>query len=141
MLCLVPSVQKQKMLEIEEGPRVLGLGLGLFLLILHWSFTLLIVLLFFRLSSGPGIGITSVALIITGILLAFPRHPPKFKDNDAIPEEEEAETEVFKIYDHIFIWRVFLLLFMSCSALVGTLLFCNHCMEPIYAQPIKKIKL
>ena len=88
------------MLEIEEGPRVLGLGLGLFLLIILWSLTLLIVLVFFRLSSGPGIGVTSVALIITGILLAFPRHLPKFKEGDSstIPHEtEENEEEVFKL--------------------------------------------
>lgn len=130
--------------DVEQGPRVLGLGLGLFLLILLWSFTLLIVMLFFRMSSGPGIAITSVALVVTAILLAIPRHPPKFKDLQ-VPNREDGqgseEEDDFRIYDHVFIWRVLLLVFMSISVIVGTMFFCKHCMEPVYAQPIKKLKL
>ena len=52
--------------EIEEGPRVLGIGVGLFLLILLWSFTLLTILVFTRVSSVSGMLLTSFSLIVSG---------------------------------------------------------------------------
>ena len=52
--------------EIEDGPRVLGIGVGLFLLTLLWSFTLLIILVFTRVSSVSGMLLTSFSVIISG---------------------------------------------------------------------------
>ena len=52
--------------EIEDGPRVLGIGVGLFLLILLWSFTLLVILVFTRVSSVSGMLLTSFSVIISG---------------------------------------------------------------------------
>ena len=54
--------------EIEDGPRVLGIGVGLFLLILLWSFTLLVILVFTRVSSVSGMLLTSFSVIISGEL-------------------------------------------------------------------------
>ena len=55
--------------EIEDGPRVLGIGVGLFLLILLWSFTLLVILVFTRVSSVSGMLLTSFSVIISGKLV------------------------------------------------------------------------
>ena len=52
--------------EIEDGPRVLGIGVGLFLLTLLWSFTLLIILVFTRVSSVSGMLLTSLSVTISG---------------------------------------------------------------------------
>ena len=73
------------MLELEEGPRVLGLGLGLFLLVLLWSSVLLATLVCSRLSAGAGAGLAALAAAITAIMVSIPRHPPRFEEDVKSP--------------------------------------------------------
>ncbi len=134
--------------EIEEGPRVLGIGLGLFLLILLWSFTLLAILVFTRVSSATGIFLTTSSALVSAIMLAIPRHPPVFKDRSegAAPapasEEEELAEDLIKVYDNIMIFKIIFMIIMGLFALGGLGAFISsHIMQQIYAQPIKKLKL
>ena len=85
-------------------------------------------------------------IMVPGIMLAIPRHPPQYEKDDTKPKspEELAEQpqEDFKIYDNVFIWRILLLIVMAGFTVAGFVAFiCMHAIVPVRAQTIKKVKL
>ncbi|KAF3426249.1 hypothetical protein E2986_07388 [Frieseomelitta varia] len=76
---------------------IFGIGIGLFLILILWALALL--------------KIGTVAIIIVSIctivLITLPR------------ESEKSNTIDKKIYDHLFIWRILLLVLLIISSIVG----------------------
>jgi hypothetical protein len=48
---------------------------------------------------------------------------------------------VFKIYDTMFIWRMVLVSLMAVGLAVGSLFLFKHCTQPVYAEPVRKMKI
>lgn len=129
-----------KMEGIEDGPRILGLGIGLFLLILMWSITFLLVIVCARLSSGTGMALTCVSTIVTAILVAMPRHPPKLKGDSEIDTDDD-QFQRSKIYDTDMVWRLVILVVLSVILVVSLVaVLCVHAMRQVQHQPLKKQK-
>ena len=126
-------------LEVEEGPRVLGIGVGLFLLILLWSFTIIGTLLCSRLSSGGVTVIVSMASLITVLLLATPRDPPVFVPKDKTLEDEKVTKSIedFIIYDQTFIPRIVLIVFLGLTVVgVGSYTLIKSFSQQVYAEVV-----
>ena len=74
-------------------------------------------------------------------MLAIPRHPPVFKDKQPTATTED-ETEDFRIYDYMMVWKIIFVIIMALVTLGGSLsFFVSHCVSQIYAQPVKKLKI
>ncbi|XP_077985732.1 transmembrane protein 218-like isoform X1 [Glandiceps talaboti] len=110
---------------------VLGVGVGIFILAFIWTLTFALCLFFSRSQGGlknAGIGIFFLSLIITLILIFFPREDPS-----------APVVEDYTIYDNTIIGRTVLVSFMGLFVLVGVVfVFLFHWMDPMLAKPIKK---
>ena len=127
------SPAEKENLEIEEGPRVLGIGLGLFFLILLWSFAFVGILAFSRYSSVTSAILFSLASLITTVALALPRS----EAYELTAEEIAAKPKV--LYDVPFIWRTILTVILGiCLVSSGFSSLLKHAMEQVYAEPIRK---
>lgn len=117
--------------------RVLGVGVGLFLVILVWAIAILVCFISSRSKGGAqytGLGSCGLAFLITLVLIFVPRVP------DDVHDKTPAET-ITKIYDELFIWRIFLVVFLAASALAALgLMLGFYWMEPVYAKPISKTR-
>lgn len=112
---------------------VLGVGLGVFIVLLLWTASLLICFVFWK-SKGPasfvGFGFSSVALLITIVLLFIPKAP-----------ETSQVTSETKVYDDLYIGRIILVIIMGVFAVTSfALLIFNHWMQASYATPLKQVK-
>lgn len=109
---------------------VLGVGLGLFLLIALWAVTIVLYIVSMRTEKQVGSVVILVATIVTLVLVLIPR------------DSEIPAPPVVKLYDHFFIWRTLVVIFLGVSAFAGFIVvLITHFMEPRFAVPIKKWKL
>ncbi|XP_051160068.1 transmembrane protein 218 isoform X2 [Leptopilina boulardi] len=103
---------------------VLGVGVGLFVITCLWFFSALIFLISLRINKKVGFAVIIIAAIITVILISVPRaseSPKLFED---------------KPYDHLFIWRLILLILIAASSIVGLVGYIKfELMEPI--RPVR----
>ncbi|XP_060590312.1 transmembrane protein 218-like [Ruditapes philippinarum] len=110
---------------------VLGVGIGLFLIILVWSLSLFLCIVFSRSTgaiSNVGIVMILFAILFSVILLVLPR--------------EDFEAPTTKKYDYSIIFRSVLIAGCSLFLVIGMVIFLLlHLMEPIYAKPIRRLKL
>ena len=91
--------QNEGLIDLEDGPRVLGIGLGLFFLILLWAFAFMGILTFSRYSSVTTTIILTLSTLITVFALALPRYPPR-----EISTAEVIKVKQQVLYDTPFIW-------------------------------------
>ncbi|XP_033209570.1 transmembrane protein 218-like isoform X2 [Belonocnema kinseyi] len=86
---------------------VLGIGVGLFVITCLWFFAALIFLISLRINKKFGFAVIALSGIITIILISVPR------------AYESSKLFEDKPYDHLFIWRLILLILLTASSLVG----------------------
>lgn len=86
---------------------IFGVGIGLFLILTLWALAALIFIISLRIEKKVGAIAVLVVSICTFILITLPR-----------AAEKPTVTEN-KIYDHLFIWRILLLILVIVSSIVG----------------------
>ncbi|KAL4230382.1 hypothetical protein ACF0H5_010764 [Mactra antiquata] len=110
---------------------VLGVGIGLFLIILVWALSLFLCVVFSRASgaiSNVGIVMILFALLFSVILLVLPR--------------EDFEEPSTKVYDYSIIFRSVLIAACALFLVIGLVAYlAAHVMEPVFAKPIRRLKL
>ncbi|KAM4620786.1 transmembrane protein 218 [Polymixia lowei] len=109
---------------------VSGVGTGVFLVALVWILALVFGMILLRASGPVKLGVVPVfllALIITLALVFFPRSP-----------ETTSPFKEMEIVDTFFIGRYVLLSVVSAVFLVALfMLLPHHCLEPVYAKPLR----
>ncbi|CAB3388623.1 Hypothetical predicted protein [Cloeon dipterum] len=102
---------------------VFGVGVGLFVLIALWVSAFLLCIVSLRAQRNAGFVAILAAVLLTTVLLVLPIDSP-----------EDTETKPSwspKVYDHFFIWRILLLVFLLLSVVGGCVNFVySHLMEP-----------
>lgn len=86
---------------------IFGVGIGLFLILVLWALALLIFIISLRIEKKIGIIAILIVSICTIILITLPRASGKPIINNK------------KIYDHLFIWRILLLILLIISSIIG----------------------
>lgn len=86
---------------------VFGVGIGLFLILILWAAALLVFFISLRIEKKIGTIAILVVSICTIVLIALPR------------ASEKSTTADKKIYDHLFIWRILLLVLLIISSIIG----------------------
>ncbi|XP_076242691.1 uncharacterized protein LOC143184381 [Calliopsis andreniformis] len=86
---------------------IFGVGIGLFLILILWGFALLAFVISLRVEKKVGIIAIIIVSICTIILIALPRASEKPTSNEK------------KIYDHLFIWRILLLILLIVSSIIS----------------------
>ncbi|XP_012339866.1 transmembrane protein 218-like [Apis florea] len=86
---------------------IFGVGIGLFLILVLWALALLIFIISLRIEKKIGIFAILIVSICTIILITLPRASEKPIINNK------------KIYDHLFIWRILLLILLIISSIIG----------------------
>ncbi|CAL7940580.1 unnamed protein product [Xylocopa violacea] len=86
---------------------IFGLGIGLFLILILWALALLIFVISLRIEKKIGAIAIFIVSVCTVVLVALPRASEKHNTTDQ------------KIYDHLFIWRILLLVLLIISSLIG----------------------
>lgn len=109
---------------------IFGVGVGLFIIIALWAIALLLCLVSLRSQKNIGLLGILAASFFTGFLLLLPIDSP----SDSI-----ESSRIPKIHDYYFIWRILLIIFLTLSAICGSIIFVySHIMEPKIAKPIFK---
>ncbi|XP_017754849.1 PREDICTED: uncharacterized protein LOC108547031 [Eufriesea mexicana] len=86
---------------------IFGVGIGLFLILILWGLALLVFIISLRIENKIGTIVIFIVSICTIILITLPR------------ASEKPNTIDKKIYDHLFIWRILLLILLIISSLIG----------------------
>lgn len=108
---------------------VLGVGFGIFLLLILWVTAAITILACGRSHLVVSVAVTSLAFVVTLILLLIPQHPS--------PKQPQTEEEDI---DALFIPRVLIVIITGLAALGAFALLAIQWMEPVIAKPLKKIK-
>ncbi|XP_078046181.1 uncharacterized protein LOC144474788 [Augochlora pura] len=86
---------------------VFGVGIGVFLIFTLWALALFVFIITLRIERKIGAIVILVVSICTVILIALPRATEK-----SISIEK-------KTYDHLFVWRILLLVLLIVSSIAG----------------------
>ncbi|KOC60191.1 hypothetical protein WH47_07773 [Habropoda laboriosa] len=86
---------------------IFGVGIGLFLILILWALALLVFIISLRIEKKIGTIAILIVSICTIVLIVLPRASEKFNSTNK------------KIYDHLFIWRILLLVLLLISSIVG----------------------
>ncbi|XP_031849782.2 uncharacterized protein LOC116434952 isoform X2 [Nomia melanderi] len=86
---------------------VFGIGVGLFLILSLWALALFVFIITLRVEKKIGAIAILIVSICTIILIALPR---------ATEKSISAEK---KTYDHLFVWRILLLVLLIISSIIG----------------------
>ncbi|XP_015587382.1 uncharacterized protein LOC107264048 isoform X3 [Cephus cinctus] len=99
---------------------IFGIGLGLFIVLCLWVSAGLICLVSLRIERRIGAIALCIATAATIILVSLPR------------STETPSVREDKLYDHLFVWRIILLILLAVSSLVGFLAYFKfELLEPI----------
>ncbi|KAG7207183.1 hypothetical protein KM043_008870 [Ampulex compressa] len=104
---------------------IFGVGTGLFLILTLWIVAAVIFLISLRIEKKIGAIAIVVASVCTIILVSIPR------------ASEKGTTHETKIYDHLFIWRILLLILLIISSIVG---FVGYITVGLI-EPVKPIRI
>lgn len=104
---------------------VFGVGIGLFLILILWAIALLIFVISLRVEKKIGIIAILIVGVCTLILIALPK------------TSEKANTTGKKIYDHLFVWRIILLVLLSISSVIGLLGYFKFTLT----EPIRPVRI
>ena len=117
---------------MEESTRVFGVGVGLFIIVLVWVAALVLLLILARMDVGSTLGIIGLAVFITFILLIVPREEKK----ETLVEEEPPAV----ITDSMFIFRTIVVVFVSLSAVAGSLIVAvDYGLHAVRPSQVKKV--
>lgn len=86
---------------------IFGVGIGLFLILILWALALLVFIISLRIEKKIGAVAIIIVSICTIVLITLPRAP------------EKSNIINKKIYDHLFIWRILLLVLLIISSIIG----------------------
>lgn len=86
---------------------IFGVGIGLFVILILWALALFVFVFFLLVEKKIGIIAILVVSVCTIVLIALPRASEKPASNEK------------KIYDHLFIWRILLLVLLIVSSIIS----------------------
>nr|XP_012134531.1 PREDICTED: uncharacterized protein LOC105661766 isoform X2 [Megachile rotundata] len=104
---------------------VFGVGIGLFVILILWAIALLIFVISLRVEKKIGIIAILIVGVCTIILIALPK------------TSEKSNTTGKKIYDHLFIWRIILLVLLSISSVIGLVGYFKFTLT----EPIRPVRI
>ncbi|CAK9828278.1 hypothetical protein ANTRET_LOCUS5835 [Anthophora retusa] len=88
---------------------IFGVGIGLFLILILWALAVLVFIISLRIEKKIGTIAILIVSICTIILIVLPR------------ASEKSNSTNIKIYDHLFIWRILLLILLIISSIIGSI--------------------
>lgn len=86
---------------------IFGVGIGLFLILILWALALLVFIISLKIEKKIGTLAIFIVSICTIVLLILPR------------ASEKSNTSDKKIYDHLYIWRILLLILLVISSIIS----------------------
>ena len=86
---------------------IFGVGIGLFLILILWALAVLVYIISLKIEKKIGTLAILTVSICTIVLLILPI------------ASEKSNTTDKKIYDHLFIWRILLLILLVISSIIS----------------------
>ncbi|XP_076167064.1 uncharacterized protein LOC143146557 [Ptiloglossa arizonensis] len=104
---------------------IFGVGIGLFLILILWAVALFVFIITLHVEKKIGAVAILIVSISTITLILLPR-----------ASEKHTSTEK-KIYDHLYIWRILLLVLLVVSTIIGLV----GCIKFALIKPIKAARI